>query len=212
MSADEGKTVRIGADDSILSIAKENGFFWRTIWNHGRNSQLKSLRKEPEVLQQGDEVYVPKLETKTAGKPSDAKHKFMLRGEQAKFKMQLRRLGQPRAGEAFIMNVDGELTSGVTDGDGWIKCDIPNDASGGEISLQEGKEIIPFSIGRLDPEDSPSGVRQRLSNVGFPDQEGGGEKEMPAGALKKFQAKHKLEETGKFDGPTQAKLKELHPS
>lgn len=211
MSA-EGKTVTVGANDSILSIAKENGFFWKTIWNHGKNSQLKSLRIEPEILQQGDQVYVPKLEKKHVSKPTEARHKFKLCGEQAKFKMQLRKLGQARAGEPFIMTIDGVITNGMTDGDGWVKCDIPNDASGGEISLQDGKEIIPFSIGRLDPADSPSGVRQRLSNLGFPDQEGGKASEMPAGALKKFQAKNKLEESGKFDGPTQAKLRELHPS
>jgi len=60
--------------------------------------------------------------------------------------------------------------------------------------------------------DSPTGVRQRLSNLGFPDEEGGNPKEMPAGALKKFQAKHELEENGKYDDRTKAKLHELHPS
>ena len=212
MSADEGQTIEVGPEDSILSISKQNGFFWKTIWNHGKNSELKALRKEPEILQQGDKVYVPKLETKSVDKSTEARHKFKLRGEQAKFQMQLRRLGQPRSGEPFIMKIDGVLTNGTTDGDGWVKCDIPNDASSGEILLQEGTEIIPFSIGRLDPADSPSGVRQRLSNLGFPDEEGGSAKEMPAGALKKFQAKNKLEETGKHDGPTKAKILELHPS
>ena len=208
---DEGQTIIVGSDDSILSIAKANGFFWKTIWEHGKNAELKSKRKDPEVLQQGDEVYVPKPEPKKVSKGNEAKHKFKLKGEQAKFKIQLKRLGKPRAGEAYVLTVDGVSTTGSTDGDGWIKCDIPNDASSGEISLKNGKEIIPISIGRLDPQDSPQGVIQRLTNLGFT-VEDGDENTMPAEALKLFQAKNGLKVTGEFDGPTKSKLKELHPS
>ena len=208
---DEGQIIIVGSDDSILSIAKANGFFWKTIWEHGKNAALKSKRKDPEVLQEGDEVYVPKLEPKKVSKPNEARHKFKLKGEQAKFKIQLKRLGKPRAGEAYVLTVDGVSTTGSTDGDGWIKCDIPNDASSGEISLKNGKEIIPISIGRLDPQDSPQGVIQRLTNLGFTVEDGDDSK-MPAEAQKLFQAKNGLKVTGEFDGPAKSKLKELHPS
>ena len=208
---DEGQTIIVGSDDSILSIAKANGFFWKTIWEHGKNAALKSKRKDPEVLQQGDEVYVPKPEPKKVSKGNEARHKFKIKGEQAKFQIQLKCLGKPRAGEAYVLTVDGVSTTGSTDGDGWIKCDIPNDASSGEISLKNGKEIIPISIGRLDPQDSPPGVIQRLTNLGFTVEDGDDSK-MPAEALKLFQAKNELKATGEFDGPTKSKLKELHPS
>ncbi|MEO6739319.1 MAG: peptidoglycan-binding domain-containing protein [Chthoniobacteraceae bacterium] len=208
---DEGQTIIVGSDDSILSIAKANGFFWKTIWEHGKNAGLKAKRKDPEVLQEGDEVYVPKPEPKKVSKPNEARHKFKLKGEQAKFKIQLKRLGKPRAGEAYVLTVDGVSTTGSTDGDGWIKCDIPNDASSGKISLKNGKEIIPISIGRLDPQDSPQGVIQRLTNLGFTVESGDGSV-MPAEALKLFQAKNELKVTGECDGPTKSKLKELHPS
>lgn len=209
--ADEGQTITVGSDDSILSIAKENGFFWKTIWDHGKNAELKAKRKDPEVLQAGDEVYVPELEPKKVDKPSEQRHKFKLKGEQAKFKIQLKMLGEPRAGEPYILTIDGVITTGSTDGDGWIKCDIPNDATGGQISLDNGREIIPVNIGRLDPHEAPQGVIQRLTNLGFT-VEDGDEATMPAAALKLFQAKNQLEATGEFDGPTKAKLKELHPS
>lgn len=208
---DEGQTIIVGCDDSILSIAKANGFFWKTIWEHGKNAALKAKRQDPEILQEGDEVYVPKPEPKKVSKPNEARHKFKLKGEQAKFKIQLKRLGKPRAGEAYVLTVDGVSTSGSTDGDGWIKCDIPNDASSGEISLKSGKEIIPLNIGRLDPQDSPQGVIQRLTNLGFTVESGDGSV-MPAEALKLFQTKNELKVTGEFDGSTKSKLRELHPS
>ena len=37
----------VGNCDSIPSIAKDKGFFWKTIWNHPNNAMLKALRKDP---------------------------------------------------------------------------------------------------------------------------------------------------------------------
>ena len=47
------------AGDCILSIAEENGFQWKTIWNHAANSKLKADRGDPNVLFPGDVVFVP---------------------------------------------------------------------------------------------------------------------------------------------------------
>lgn len=208
--ADPGQTVTVGPDDSILSIAKANGFFWKTLWNHPRNAELKTKRKEPEILMEGDEVYVPKIDPKKVSKPNEAKHKFKLKGEKAKFKIQLKKLGQPRANEDYILVMDGEVKTGKTDGSGRIECEIPNDAKGGVLKLKGGKEEIPIRIGHLDPADEPSGVFQRLKNLGF-SCAGSSEDEMPA-ALKEFQAKNQLTISGALDAATKAKLRELHPS
>ena len=211
-SGGEGETVTLGADDSIISVAKSHGFFWQTVWDHPNNSSLKSLRKVPEVVQSGDKVFVPKAEPKKVSKPNEATHKFKLRGEQAKFKMRFKRLGQPRANEDYIMVIDGVVKTGKTDAQGEINTDIPNDAKGGEIKLDNGKEIIPFRIGRLDPQESPSGVRQRLINVGFPVNDDPDTSVMPKNALQAFQTKQKLPVTGEYDDATKAKLTELHPT
>ncbi len=208
---DEGQTVVVGSDDSILNIAKANGFYWSTVWNHPRNSQLKSKRKVPEVLQEGDEVYVPKLEPKKVPKPNEARHKFKLKGEQAQFKIRLKQLGKPRANEDYVLVIDGTIKTGKTDADGQIQTDVPNDARGGVLKLQGGKEQIPISIGRLDPADSPAGVRQRLVNLGYTSGAADSDdSKMPKGMLRAFQAKNQLTVTGNYDGATKAKLNELH--
>ncbi len=215
---DGSQTVEVGSDDSILSIAKANGFWWSTVWNHPNNAQLKALRVTPEVLQEGDKVYVPKPEPKKVSKPNEATHKFKLKGEQAKFKIRLMMMDQPRANEDYILVIDGVIKSGKTDGSGMIETDIPNDAKGGVLKLQNGKEQIPITIGRLDPTDSADGARQRLKALGFedtpdsdpdPTQPDDG---MPRGAIKTFQTKYKLTVNGQLDAPTKAKLQELHPA
>ena len=228
---DGSQTVEVGSDDSILSIAKANGFWWSTVWNHPNNAALKAQRKDPEVLQEGDKVYVPKAEPKKVAKPNEATHKFKLLGEQAKFKIQLMMMDEARANEDYVLVIDGVIKTGKTDGNGMIETDIPNDAKGGELKLQGGKEVYPVSIGRLDPADSPDGVRQRLSSLGFDDvpddddddddddSHSGGDSApaapddgMPHGALKAFQTKYNLTVSGELDDATKAKLKELHPA
>ena len=208
---DEGQTIAVGADDSILSIAKDNGFWWSTVWNHPNNSALKSQRKVPEVLQEGDQVYVPKPEPKKEPKPNEARHKFKLKGEQAKFKIRLLLMDEARANEDYILVIDGVLKTGKTDGNGVIETDIPNNAKGGELRLQNGKEVYPITIGRLNPVDSPAGVRQRLTSLGFqPEPEPADE--MPKDCLKLFQQKYQLTVSGEYDGATKGKLQELHPA
>ena len=46
--------------DYLPKIAQENGFYdYLTIWDHGKNAQLKSKRKNPNVLAPGDELHIP---------------------------------------------------------------------------------------------------------------------------------------------------------
>ena len=219
-----GQTVTVGADDSILSIAKANGLYWSTVWNHPNNASLKAERGDPEVLQEGDQVFVPKAVPKQVSKPNEATHVFQLKGEQAVFKMQLMQMDEPRANEPYTLVIDGTIINGTTDGNGMIQCDIPNDAKGGVLKLQNGKEQIPISIGRLDPADSPDGVRQRLKGLGFEDTPeedaataaaataANPDDGMPHGALKAFQTKYNLTVSGELDDATKAQLKTLHPA
>ena len=37
----------VKAGDCVSSVAFERGFFWETVWNHPKNSELKAKRKDP---------------------------------------------------------------------------------------------------------------------------------------------------------------------
>lgn len=66
--------------DCIASIAFENGFFWRTVWEDSGNAALKRKRKSPFQLMPGDEVQVPDLRHKEESRASDQRHRFKLKG------------------------------------------------------------------------------------------------------------------------------------
>lgn len=205
-------TYIVASGDSIPSIAKDNGFFWKTLWNRPENAELKQLRKDPNLLFPGDEVFIPEKELKEEDKAVDQKHKFKRKGEPLKIKMQLKMLGEPRKNEEYIIDIDGTKTRGTTDGDGKLEHLIPGNSRGGSLSLNGGKEVIPILLGVLDPVEELSGVQQRLNNLGLKaGAEDGQLSDETKSALKDFQERHELPATGEANDETKAKLKEVHP-
>ena len=203
-------TISANQGDSIPSIAKDHGFFWKTIWNHGNNANLKSKRKNPNVLLPGDEVFIPELETKTESRGTDGHFKFKRKGEPVKIKIKLLKSdGKPRANEAYVLTVKGKDLKGNTDGDGMLSQYIPNDAKDGVLKLNDGKECFPVLIGALDPLDEITGIQQRLSNLGFDCGDSGKLDDATKRALSNFQTQNNLEVTGKADDATKGKLAEL---
>jgi hypothetical protein len=205
------QTYIVGADESIPSIAKDNGFFWRTLWNHPDNAALKAKRKDPNVLMEGDEVTIPDLRLRQESGATEARHTFQLKGEPHIFKLRLMRMNKPRANEAYVLKLDGKLIRGQTDATGLLQHSIPGNAKGGLLLLKNGKEQYSICIGGMDPVDEISGIQHRLNNLGFPCELDGNLGPRTKRALAQFQAQNKLPTTGKPDDATKGKLRSVHP-
>jgi N-acetylmuramoyl-L-alanine amidase len=200
----------VGEGESTSSIAKQTGHFWKKLWDHPENAGLKQLRKDPNVLFADDLIHVPPIEIKEVPKPTEQRHKFKRKGEPCRLKLQLLKLGKPRANEEYVLEIEGKLIKGKTDAEGKLEHQIPGDAKSGRLTLRGGKESFPVRIGQLDPVDQTTGVQQRLNNLAYDcGAEDGEIGERTVEALKKFQAEHKLQVTGEADAATKAKLKEL---
>jgi hypothetical protein len=200
----------IGEHASIPSLAKDAGFFWRTIWDHPQNAALKAKRRDPNVLRAGDEVFVPEREVKSCGRTSGARHSFKRLGDPLRFKLQLRSMGEPRRGEDYVLQIGATRIRGKTDGDGNLETFLPGNTRSAKLLLGGGKEEYTLKISRLDPIEDLSGVQQRLNNLGFACGEEKGElTPRTEQALRSFQAQHDLPVTGKADGPTRRKLESL---
>jgi N-acetylmuramoyl-L-alanine amidase len=198
--------------ESIPSIAVDNGLFWETVWNHPQNAALKAKRKTPNQLAPGDEVFVPDLRKKVESRGADASHKFKVKGVPAKIKMQLMMLGQPRANEPYVLQIDDQLIKGNLDGDGKLEEFMPPNAQSGKLILGGGKEVIPLRLHHLNPIEEPSGIQQRLNNLGFQcGSEDGEIDDQTVEAVKKFQEKYGLDVSGELDAATKSKIAGLHP-
>jgi hypothetical protein len=190
--------------ECILSIAAKYGLFWETAWNHPDNSQLKSLRKNPNELKPGDTVIIPDKVKKQESCAADQRHRIKRKGVPAKLRVKITRDDQPRANEPFTLNIDGKYIDGTTDGEGMIDVSVPPNAVRGELKVGEGKneESYRFMLGTLDPIDTENGARGRLRCLGYNDSLNF------ADLLKEFQQKEALQASGQLDANTKNKLEE----
>ena len=117
---------------------------------------------------------------------------------------------KPRKNEKYVLNLDGKLIDGTTDGDGEFEHFIPGDSRSALLMLRNGQEVIPLRLGDLDPCDQATGIQQRLNNLGFDcGSEDGEIGDASKEAIKTFQEAYKLDVTGEADDATKNKLKEL---
>ena len=126
-------------------------------------------------------------------------------------RLQLLDEGKPRANESYVLNIDGDLFTGITDADGMLEQRIPPDAKKGKVLIGEDQEEYLLYLNYINPINEISGVQGRLLNLGFDcgeiDGVLGPETEA---ALKEFQQKYKLSESGEIDEATRNKLLEVH--
>ena len=218
--------------DCTDSIAYEHGFFWETLWNHADNNELKTARNNPNVLLAGDRVAIPPLREKEETGATEKRHRFRRRGVPAKLRVRIlkealeehQETGQnarpheprPRANIPYVLDIDGNFTSGKTNAEGWIEHSMPPNAKQARLILEPStpnEVIMPFRLGHLDPVSEISGIQHRLNNMGFPCGPANGVLTPDTReALRRFQAQYGLRPTGEPDDATRAKLVESHAS
>ena len=199
--------------DCISSIAFEHGLLPNIIWDHANNAELKSKRKNPNILLPGDVVFVPDKRLKEVSEPTNQVHKFKFQGAPAKLNLKLLDDGEPISNEPFVLDINGKITEGTTDHEGRIRVSIVPNAESGELIVGTGKNRYEYSLdlGWLDPIEQVSGVKKRLHNLGY--EAGIFDERITdelADALTAFEFDHKLEQTGQITEKNRTKLKEVY--
>lgn len=206
---------KVRTGDCIDSIAFESGYLPDTIWQHPDNAALRSRRKDPNLLREGDVVNIPEKQKGTESGATEQRHRFKRKGVPAKIRLVLLDDdNEPRANEEFTLTIDGKSREGRTDGDGALEVPISPGARSGTLLLgPERDEVFELDIGHTDPIDDTSGVQQRLRNLGYDvgaiDEHVGPRTEA---ALRAFQRDNGLEESGTLDEATRQKLEAVHES
>jgi Putative peptidoglycan binding domain/LysM domain len=202
---------KVKQGDCISSIAEKHGFSPDKIWDHPDNANLKEKRKDQNILFHGDVVFVPDKEDKEESGATEQRHRFRKKGVPAKLHLQLLEDDEPRANESYTLIIDGNLLSGTTDADGRFEQPVPPNAKSAKLLVGEAQDEYVLNLGHIDPVDEVAGVQARLNNLGF----GSGNLNGVLGpetkaALKRFQEKYELSESGKPDEATQKKLLDVH--
>lgn len=197
--------------DCIDSIATAHGFFWQTVWDDPANKELRAVRKDPNVLLPGDRVTIPPLRKKTIACGTGSRHRFRRNGVPARLRFRLSTAdGEPRKNVEYSIDIDGRVCSGRTDNEGAVTIGIPPTAKAGRLTILGGSrpEVYVLRLGGLDRITEISGVRGRLTNLGYDC--GEDDEAQTRRAISRFQRANGLEVTGTWDRTTQQKLQDLN--
>jgi N-acetylmuramoyl-L-alanine amidase len=160
----------------VLShIAADAGFFDPdTIWNAPENADLRKLRPDPNVLVEGDRVFIPDKVPKEMSAASGQLHAFELGTGQLVLRLRvLDSGGAPVAKALCKFNVADSSPLNITDNDGRVERPItiaagaPRPIDGGIDFNPKLQLVFHLKIGDLDHEDTPKGQQARLNNLGY---------------------------------------------
>lgn len=161
-------------NDDMESIAKKFGFGdYKVIYDHPQNAQLKQQRPKPNLLVEGDVVFVPDIELGEESCATEQKHTFELKRHKVKLRLVLKdHKGKPFGDKKYELKIDDKKFDGNTDGQGFVEQEVPADATSGKLTLfteDEKLKVLSWdlSIGQLEPVETDDGVQGRLRNLGY---------------------------------------------
>jgi murein L,D-transpeptidase YcbB/YkuD len=195
----------VEAGDCLTSIAAHYGFSVDMIWNLADNASLKEKRKDPNTLVPGDVVVIPDRREKVVSCETAKTHRFKLSADSAICRIQMFIDEKALANQDFELKIGTKSYTGTTDAQGVLEVAIPCKAKEGVLTIGPDKKTFDLQFGYLQPVSETKGVEARLRNLGFKD-------ENIEDALKAFQKRFGLQETGEADQATTDKLTELHDS
>ena len=205
--------------ECLSSVAKQYHLSdYRLIYDHPENAEFKRRRPDPNIIYPGDVLFIPDKELKEVPRPTDNKHKFKLKEQLVLLRIVVKDdQDHPYANKRYQLTVDDTQFDGRTNGQGLLEQKIPADATDGELKVWTGQDDrIDFhgwklSLGHLDPVETVTGVQARLNNLGFYcGAVDGIVGPMTSEALRDFQGKERLQQTGQIDATTRNRLKSKH--
>ena len=209
----------VAQGEHLSSIADQYGFTdYTVIWNDANNATLKQQRVNPNVLQAGDNVYIPDKQAKDESGATAQRHVFNLKQSPLMLRLLFEdAYEKPVANAPCTLYLGSDKSSVTSDGTGKLEKRITPSAAGGAVVLGAADtpyqdEQLQISIGELDPIDSLSGQAARLNNLGyFAGTPATADDAQFESAVEEFQCDQSVLPVDGIPGPqTQAKLKQVH--
>lgn len=203
--------------DYLLKVAHLLGFDADEVWN--ANAELKALRKDPSLLKAGDVLFVPDEPKPKLRLNKEETNAFVARVPAVKLALHVAEEGEPLKNEKYVIEGLGDESERVTDGEGKLELTVPVHVREVIVRFVKTGKRMKLAVGELDPPDTPSGARMRLTSLGFygakltgKDQYVAHDEEALAQAVRAFQASKDLPVTGELDAATRDALVAEHGS
>jgi N-acetylmuramoyl-L-alanine amidase len=171
-SEDELQPYVIKQGDYLALLAHKFGFDDDAVWNDPKNTELRQLRPNPNILWPTDILYIPDQVNKkpetfelqvgttntfTAPLPPTTKVSVKFAAaDPAKF-----------ASQAYTIQEIPSSAGLTTDGDGVASFEAPVDLRTLTLVFAQSGQSFRFSLGTMDPIDTITGIFARLQNLGY---------------------------------------------
>src|SRR5262249_26087387 len=143
--ATEMSTYIVRQGDFLAQIAKDHGFHDPlTIWNAPENARLRQLRSDPNVLNPGDEIFIPDKQDKQLAVASGQRTTFQVGAGPRKLRIRVRNIdNDPLVGAICKLVVDGDaVVNGLKSPDALIERDMPPLNPNGPRPLQGRLDLL----------------------------------------------------------------------
>ncbi|MEM7155652.1 MAG: peptidoglycan-binding domain-containing protein [Myxococcota bacterium] len=202
----------VGAAECLASIAAQHGFTHAWLWGHRSNGALRNARRSPFVLAPGDVVQIPALRLGLVDVDADAQHTFRRKSALATIRLRLQSRGKPLVDCPYTLECGPQVLRGRTNIRGAVEIEVPPNVPPGLLRVGEGDTLRTYRVipRALDPMTEDSGVRSRLSNLGYSEDGRPLDDAAATTALRRFQQDHRLPINGLDDAETKAALFDAH--
>jgi peptidoglycan hydrolase-like protein with peptidoglycan-binding domain len=207
----------IRAGDHLQEIAYRMGFDADKVWQDEKNADLRKLRPDPNILCPCDILYVPDPKSqppKWLAVSVGSTNAFTAEIPRVHISVAFTQAGEPIANAACIVHGMPPPNTFDTDGDGKLALDVPVHIRLLTVEFPEQCLLRRLQIGYLDPSSVPSGIWERLRNLGHVAPDAAPSDEVDevtlSNAVRAFQRAHGLTVTGEVDDDTRQQLESTH--
>lgn len=197
--------------DYLTKLAHLRGFSADQIWGMPENAKIREQRSDMDMLQPGDIVYLPIEEMRPRlGISVGTSNHYVALIPKKPINIKLQVGEEILVKEPYeILGLGPKPIKGETDDKGYVSARVAVHIREIEILLTKRDKTLRVYIGNMDPPNEDSGIRKRLTHLGYyqpsyigaENYEGQDPKQLEA-AVASFQAATKLPVTGKADKDT----------
>jgi N-acetylmuramoyl-L-alanine amidase len=197
--------------DHLDGLAFRFGTDPDTLWSNPNNKDLAATRKNRDTLAPGDVLYVPGKPAPSLQLHAGIKNTFTARVPKVPIKLRVQSDREVKGKKFEVHGAGGQKPlEGTVSSEGDVSFDVPVYVREVLLRIREAGIVLPLAIGALDPKDEPSGVAQRLRNLGYLPRAKDVSAETLASAIAAFQRDHRLEVTGVIDDETRDALEQAY--
>lgn len=153
--------------DYLVKLAFVHGFDAEEVWNDAKNDEIRERRGDHNILAPGDIVYLPVKAKEALPIVKGTTNKYTAKVPKVPLRLFFRTGFTRLANSRYMIEGDASPNEGFTDAEGLLELSVSVDATELCVVFPDLDQHFELFVGHMDPVSEPSGVRARLTHLGY---------------------------------------------